>query len=159
MTKTSLFGRLAWFYSESWRVFNVHLSPHVTQNPNEFNAHSDFSVTVWIFSFCYSDQWISDAYLEWFSLLSKTAKTPFLTPLCSTGQTNKKTSVYAALCSWCYYNTSIYSSNNSCCGARLCLRVQLPLANRRPLPLLIARFICHWQRSQTSPLRYLSVLY
>ena len=43
----------------------------------------------------------------------------------------------------------------SCCGAR---NFFARLSKFRPLPLLFARFICHRQRSQTSPLRYLSVL-
>ena len=46
----------------------------------------------------------------------------------------------------------------SCCGVRN-FSLAVRLAKFRPLPLLIARFICHRQRSQTSPLRYLSVFY
>jgi len=33
----------------------------------------------------------------------------------------------------------------------------LSLTKFRPLPLRSLRFFCHWQRSATSPLRYLSV--
>jgi len=41
----------------------------------------------------------------------------------------------------------------SCCGARKKLRTYCaPFF--RPQPLLFARFLCHRQRSQTSPLRY-----
>ncbi len=39
------------------------------------------------------------------------------------------------------------------CGARNFVRIG---SKFRPLPLLIARLLCHRQRSQTSPLRYLS---
>ncbi len=44
----------------------------------------------------------------------------------------------------------------SCCGARNFL-LAVRFAKFRPLPLLFAPFIRHRRRSQTSPLRYLSV--
>ena len=44
----------------------------------------------------------------------------------------------------------------SCCGARNFL-LAVRFAKFRPLPLLFARFICHRQRSQTSPLQYLCI--
>ena len=44
----------------------------------------------------------------------------------------------------------------SCCGARNFL-LAIRFAKFRPLPLLFAPFIRHRRRSQTSPLRYLSV--
>lgn len=46
----------------------------------------------------------------------------------------------------------------SLCGARN-FRLAVRFAKFRPRQLLIARFICHRQRSQTSPLRYVSVYY
>ena len=44
----------------------------------------------------------------------------------------------------------------SCCGARN-FSLAVRFAKFRPLPLLFAPFIRHRRRSQTSPLRYLSV--
>ena len=60
-------------------------------------------------------------------------------------------------------NYSIVSFNGtspvmSCCGIPKKSSHPLALDFVRPRPLLFARFFCHWQRSQTSPLRYHTVL-
>ena len=60
-------------------------------------------------------------------------------------------------------NYSIVSFNGtspvmSCCGIPKKSSHPLALDFIRPRPLLFARFFCHRQRSQTSPLRYHTVL-
>ena len=60
-------------------------------------------------------------------------------------------------------NYSIVSFNGtspvmSCCGIPKKSSHPLALDFVRPRPLLFARFFCHRQRSQTSPLRYHTIL-
>ena len=61
---------------------------------------------------------------------------------------------------WSKTNYSIFYRTGrpvmSCCGTRNFL-LAIRFAKFRPLPLLFAPFIRHRRRSQTSPLRYLSV--